>query len=394
MLAVRALRATCATNARAFAVAAKGMQGVKAGESAVCTVGLGSGLNYRGYAIEDLAEKCCFEEVAHLLLREKLPNRAELQEYTALIAAGRQLPPPVCAVLEQLPADSHPMDVLRTGVSVLACLESEGPAHTAAVKPERVNIPERLMGAYTSMLLYWHHFVTSGRRIETVTDAPTMAHHFLELLHGSAPEERHVRVVDAAFTCYAEHDFNASTFAARVTASTRSDIYSAIATAIGTLRGPLHGGANEAAMDLLATFESVEDAEAKVRGMWSRKDLIMGFGHRIYKNGDPRNPILKDLSKGLAYAPGGSPKLYEISEHVEGLMASEKRMYPNADFYAASAYHQCGIPTGYFTPLFVMSRTAGWVAHITEQRADGKIIRPESEYIGPEPRKFVPLEQR
>jgi 2-methylcitrate synthase len=223
-----------------------------------------------------------------------------------------------------------------------------------------------------------------------------MAHHFLELLGGGPADERLVRVVDAAFTCYAEHDYNASTFAARVTAATRSDMYSSMVTAIGTLRGPLHGGANEAAMDLLASFASIEDAEEKVRGMWSRKDLIMGFGHRIYKTGDPRSPILRALSKDLAYSelPGAAPKLYEISAHVERMMKDEKRMFPNADFYAASAYHQCLIPTSYFTPLFVMSRTAGWCAHVAEQRAANKIIRPESTYVGPEPRPFVPLSAR
>ena len=359
-----------------------GLAGVEAGESAICTVGLGSGLNYRGYKLEDLCASCIFEEVAHLLIREKLPTDSELKAYMTRINSHRILPRNLRMLLELLPRTSHPMDVLRTAVSFLGCVEKPVKAS------ETAQVAEKLMGIMPSALMYWYHFTQSRLRIDTsgVGETETMASHFLRLVDKgsrSTPSRLLIKTVDVSMICYAEHDFNASTFAARVTSGTQSDIYSAITTAIGTLRGPLHGGANEAAMEMLGRFSSVQDADSKIRDMLSKKQLIMGFGHRVYKgpNSDPRNLNV-------------NPKLFAISERVEQILAEEKHMYPNADFYAASAYNQCGIPTCLFTPIFVFARTAGWTAHVIEQQRTNKIIRPLSKYVGPAPREFVAIRSR
>ena len=369
-----------------------GLVGVVAGESAICTVGLGTGLNYRGFNLGDLCENCCFEEVAHLLIREKLPNEMELRSYMARLNSYRILPTSLKEVLELLPKTTHPMDVLRTTVSFIGCIgEPVSPIDTASAS-------ERLMAMLPSAVMYWYHYTHSGKlRIDTsgLSSSETMASHFLRQVNKgsrSLPDNLHIKTVDVSMICYAEHDFNASTFAARVTAGTQSDIYSAITTAIGTLRGPLHGGANEGAMEMLSRFSSVQDADLRVRTMLSRKQLIMGFGHRVYKgpNSDPRNTILKKYSKKLNI----NPKLFSISERVEQILAEEKRMYPNADFYAASAYNQCGIPTCLFTPIFVFARMAGWTAHVIEQQRSNKIIRPLSKYVGPPPTEFVKLKCR
>jgi 2-methylcitrate synthase len=369
-----------------------GLAGVEAGESAICTVGLGTGLNYRGYKLEDLCEHCIFEEVAFLLIRERLPNKTELKAYMKRLNSYRILAHPLKIILEMLPKSAHPMDVLRTVSSFLGCMDVP---ITEMSTPETA---ERMMAVFPSAVMYWYHFTHSGRiRINTagLGDDETIASHFLRLVKcgtSEVPEKLKIKTVDVSLICYAEHDFNASCFAARVTAGTQSDIYSAITTAIGTLRGKLHGGANEAAMEMLGSFRSVDDAEIKVRQMLRDKKLIMGFGHRVYKgpNGDPRNTIMKRFSHIL----GVNPKLFQISERVEEIMASEKKMYPNADFYAASAYNQCGIPTCLFTPIFVFARTAGWTAHIVEQQRSNKLIRPLSKYIGPTQRNFVRIESR
>ena len=366
-----------------------GLAGVEAGTSAICTVGLGTGLNYRGYRIEDLCENCVFEEVAYLLIREKLPTKTELSMYMKRLNAFRVLPANLRKLLELLPKSAHPMDVLRTTCSFLGCLDEPVPRARTA------DVAERLMACFPSAVMYWYHFSYSGIRIDTsgLDGAETIASHFLRLVDRGTrrrPDKLKVKTVDVSMICYAEHDFNASTFAARVTTGTQSDIYSAITTAIGTLRGPLHGGANEAAMDMLASFKSVEDADKQIRGMLTRKELVMGFGHRVYKNGDPRNPIMKKYSKLLNV----NPTLFNISERVEEILVTEKKMFPNADFYSASAYNQCGIPTCLFTPIFVFARTAGWSAHVIEQQTNNKLIRPLSKYVGPSQKDFVKIESR
>ena len=367
-----------------------GLAGVEAGESAICTVGLGTGLNYRGYRLEDLCENCIFEEVAHLLIREKLPNKEELAIYLERLNSYRSVPSALRNVLESLPRSAHPMDVLRTTASFLGCVDEP-------VEQKRTpEVAEKLMAVMPSAVMYWYHFTHSGGiriRTEGLGKNETMASHFLRLVDKGSrriPNELKIKTVDVSMICYAEHDFNASTFAARVTTGTRSDIYSAITSAIGTLRGPLHGGANEAAMDMLASFKSVEDADHRVRAMLSQKKLIWGFGHRVYRSGDPRNPIMKKYSKALNV----DPILFQISERVEDILATEKKMYPNADFYSASAYHQCGIPTCLFTPIFVFARTAGWAAHVIEQQRTNKLIRPLSKYVGPPPREFIRIQSR
>jgi len=367
-----------------------GLAGITAGTSAICTVGLGTGLNYRGYSIEDLCENCVFEEVAYLLLREKLPSKSELSAYLKRLNGYRKLSSKLKTLLELIPRVAHPMDVLRTTCSFIGCLDDP-------VEPSRtVEVAETLMALFPSAVMYWYHFSHSGGiRIDTtgLSDSETMASHFMRMVNKgtrSSPDPLKVKTVDVSMICYAEHDFNASTFAARVTTSTQSDIYSAISTAIGTLRGPLHGGANEAAMDMLASFKSVEDADKKVHELLAKKQLIMGFGHRVYKKGDPRNPIMKKYSKLLNV----NPKLFAISERVESILANEKKMFPNADFYSASAYNQCGIPTSLFTPIFVFARTSGWSAHVIEQQRNNKLIRPSSEYVGPSQRNFVKIESR
>ena len=365
-----------------------GLAGVTAGETAICTVGKeGVGLTYRGYGIHDLAEHANFEEVAYLLIHGKLPTQSELDAYREALIAARGLPAALKTVLEQLPRDAHPMDVLRTGCSVLGTIEPE------TEDTNQVDVADRLVACLPSMLLYWHHFHRSGVRIEVETDDDETAGHFLRLLHGREVDELQRRTVDVSMVLYAEHEFNASTFTARVAAATLTDFYSAVSGAIGTLRGPLHGGANEAAMALIERFETPDEAEATVLEMLATKQLIMGFGHRVYTVSDPRSDIIKNWSRRLSEA-SGDMTLFNVSERVEEVMWREKKLFPNLDFYMASAYHLCGIPTPMFTPIFVMGRITGWAAHIFEQRSDNRLIRPGAEYIGPELTDFVPIGER
>ena len=367
---------------------AGGLAGVIAGETAICTVGTeGVGLTYRGYGIHDLAEHASFEEVAYLLVHGKLPTQSELEDYREALIGARGLPAGLKTVLEQLPGDAHPMDVLRTGCSALGTIEQETEDSVQS------RIADRLVAILPSMLLYWYHFHKSGTRIDVETDDDTTAGHFLHLLHGSEADELQRRTVDVSLILYAEHEFNASTFAARVAAATLTDFYSAVSGAIGTLRGPLHGGANEAAMALIERFDSQDEAEAVVLEMLATKQLIMGFGHRVYTVSDPRSDIIKSWSRKLSEA-SGDMTLFDVSERVEEVMRREKRLFPNLDFFMASAYHLCGIPTPMFTPIFVMGRIAGWAAHVFEQRSDNRLIRPGAEYIGPEPTTYVPIGER
>lgn len=365
-----------------------GLEGVVAGETAISTVGKkGKGLTYRGYSINDLAAHATFEEVAHLLLYGKLPNQGELAAFRNRLMALRVLPAELKTVLEQLPASAHPMDILRTGCSALGAIEPEG------AKYDQYRVAERLLASFPSMLLYWYSCKVIGRQIATESSEESLAGHYLALLHRKKPEELQRRAVDVSLILYAEHEFNASTFSARVTASTLSDFYSAISSAIGTLRGPLHGGANEEAMRLISRFASPDEAEQELLGMLARKEKIMGFGHRVYKEMDPRSPIIQNWSHKLSEA-SGNMLLYRVSERIEKVMLREKRLFPNLDFYSASAYHLCGIPTAMFTPIFVFARIAGWSAHVIEQRSANRIFRPIAEYTGPEPLAYVPIEQR
>ncbi|ROO25839.1 bifunctional 2-methylcitrate synthase/citrate synthase [Salinisphaera japonica] len=367
-----------------------GLAGVTAGKTAICTVGKkGVGLTYRGYLIEDLAEKAEFEEVAHLMLYGALPTADELASYRKRLIGMRGLPDGVKTALEVLPRDTHPMDVLRTGASVLGTLEPETDAEA-----QQHEVADRLLASFPSMLMYWYHFAHNGERIDVETDDATVGGHFLHLLHREAPSEDGVACMATSLILYAEHEFNASTFTARVITATLSDFYSATVGAIGALRGPLHGGANEKAMALIESFDDPDAAEAGLKQMLADKEKIMGFGHRVYKKADPRNGIIKAWSKKLAGENDYRRNLYAISERLEQTMLDEKGMFPNADFYHATAYHFLGIPTELFTPIFVISRLTGWGAHIFEQRADNRLIRPSADYVGPEIQEFVPIENR
>lgn len=366
-----------------------GLRGQVAGQTALCTVGKeGAGLTYRGYDVRDLAKNCQhFEEVAHLLWYGKLPNQAELDAYMKRLKSMRDLPAALKEVLERIPADAHPMDVMRTGTSMLGNLEPEQSFE------QQLNVADRLLASMPAMLLYWYHFSHNGKRIECDTDEVDLAGHFLALLHGKSPSALHREVMNVSLTLYAEHEFNASTFTARVCASTLSDLYSCVTGAIGSLRGPLHGGANEAAMDLIDRFQTPDEAVAELKAMMGRKELIMGFGHAIYRDHDPRNEVIKGYSEKLAKEVGDSV-IYPVSCAIEKLMWDEKKLFPNADFFHASAYRFMGIPTPLFTPIFVCSRVTGWAAHVFEQRANNRIIRPSADYIGEEQRPVPAMSER
>ena len=371
-----------------------GLAGISAGESAICTCGTGHGLNYRGYDIYDLAEHCEFEEVAYLLLKEKLPNKAELESFKKELIAARSLPKELKEVLKLLPKDAHPMDIMRTACSTLGCLEPEEYDVFKAQFPNQQRIGTRLLGIFPSVLTFWHHYHTSGKEISTESSQDSIAGYFLESLHQKEPKELWVKAMHASLILYAEHEFNASTFTARVITATMSDVYAGITGAIGALRGPLHGGANEAAMDLIEEFKTPEQATQGILDKLARKDKIMGFGHRVYVEKDPRNVVIKAWSKRLSDDVKDTKGLYPISEAIEKVMWEQKKLFPNLDFYSASTYHFMGIPTLYFTPIFIFSRTAGWLAHIFEQRGNNKLIRPSSQYIGPENKAFVPMDKR
>ncbi|ENM5935112.1 2-methylcitrate synthase [Vibrio mimicus] len=366
-----------------------GLRGQSAGSTALCTVGkTGTGLTYRGYDITDLAHHAQFEEVAHLLLVGHLPTQAELDQYKTRLIGLRGLPEKLKQALELIPAEAHPMDVMRTGCSVLGNLE---PEHSFA---DQQSATERMLALFPAIICYWYRFSHDGVRIDTADHSEdSIGGYFLKMLTGQAPSELFKKVMHCSLTLYAEHEFNASTFTARVCASTLSDIHSCVTGAIGTLRGPLHGGANEAAMAMIEQWHSADEAEAGTMRMLANKEKIMGFGHAIYRESDPRNALIKEWSKALSEAVGDS-HLYAVSERVEAVMKREKDLFCNADFFHASAYHFMGIPTKLFTPIFVMSRLTGWAAHVYEQRANNRIIRPSADYVGPEHQTWLPIEQR
>ncbi|OCX94555.1 MAG: 2-methylcitrate synthase [Pseudomonas sp. CO183] len=374
--------------AEAKVLSGAGLRGQIAGQTALCTVGkTGAGLTYRGYDVRDLAAECDFEEVAYLLFYGELPTAQQLADYKNRLKTMRDLPQALKEVLERIPANAHPMDVMRTGSSVLGTLEPE-----VSFEQQR-DVAERLMAAFPAIMCYWYRFTHDGVRINCTSDEDTLGGHFLALLHDKKPSDLHVKVMNVSLILYAEHEFNASTFTARVCASTLSDLYSCVTGAIGSLRGPLHGGANEAAMDMIEQWKSPEEAREAILGMLERKDKIMGFGHAIYSVSDPRNEVIKVWAKKLADEVGDTV-LYPVSVAVDETMWEQKKLFPNADFYHASAYHFMGIPTKLFTPIFVCSRVTGWASHVFEQRSNNRIIRPSAEYIGPEQRKVVPIAQR
>lgn len=365
-----------------------GLRGQVAGQSSICTVGVsGSGLTYRGYDLIDLADNTSFEEVSYLILHGKLPNQTELDSYIARLKGLRGLPDKLKNTLENIPKTANPMDVLRTGCSMLGNLEEEQNF------TQQVDKAERMLSVFPSIVNYWYHFSHNNKRIEVQTDDDSIGAHFLHLLHGEKPNALNAKVMNISLILYAEHEFNASTFAARVCSSTLSDIHSSVTSAIGTLRGPLHGGANEAASAMINRWQNPDQAEAAIMQMLINKDLIMGFGHAVYTKSDPRNEVIKKLSKELSKAVGDK-HLYQVSERVESVMLREKKLFANADFYHASAYEFMNIPVKLFTPIFVCARVTGWCAHIFEQRANNRIIRPNSEYIGPSPQKVIPIDNR